>query len=132
PHVTQNLNYEVELAVVIGRRGRYIPKEEVYDYIVGYTIFNDLSARDIQFEEMKHGNHMLGKNMDTLAPMGPWLVLKDDIGDPMNLKLSLSVNGEVMQDSNTKDMLHDIPAIIERWSWGTLEPGDVIATGTPD
>jgi acylpyruvate hydrolase len=130
-HVTQELAYESELAVVIGKRGRYIPKEKAYEYIAGYTILNDVSARDIQKAESKYGNHMLGKNMDTLCPVGPWIVLKDEVPDPMNLKLQLKVNGQLCQDSNTSFMIHGIPAIIERWSWVTLEPGDIIATGTP-
>ena len=130
-HVTQQLAYESELAVVIGKRGRYIPKEKVYEYIAGYTIINDVSARDIQFAESKYGNHMIGKNMDTLCPMGPWIVLKDEVPDPMNLTIQLKVNGQLRQNSNTSNMIFDIPALIERWSWVTLEPGDIIATGTP-
>lgn len=131
PHVTAQLDYEVELAVVIGKAGRYIPREKAYDHIVGYTILNDVSARDIQLAESKYGNHMIGKNMNTLCPMGPWIVLKDEIPDPMDLDLRCSINGEVRQHGNTSSLIHDIPAMIERWSWGTLEPGDVIATGTP-
>jgi len=131
-HVTQKLDYEVELAVVVGRRGRYIDKTKAYDHVFGYTILNDVSARDIQLAESKYGNHMLGKNLDTLCPMGPWLVTKDEIADPMNLRIQLKVNGEVRQDSSTKHMLHDIPSILERWSWMSLDPGDVIATGTPE
>ena len=130
-HVTTELDYEVELAVVIGRTGRYIPRERAYDYVAGYTILNDVSARDIQLAEAKYGNHMIGKNMDSLSPMGPWIVLKDEVPDPMDLDLELCINGEVRQHANTSTMIHDIPAMIERWSWGTLEPGDVIATGTP-
>jgi acylpyruvate hydrolase len=130
-HVTQMLAYEGELAIVIGKRGRYIPKEKVYEYIAGYTIINDVSARDIQRAESKFGNHLLGKNLDTLCPMGPWIVLKDEVPDPMNLRLQLKVNGQLRQDSNTSNMIFGIPEIIERWSWVTLEPGDVIATGTP-
>ncbi len=130
-HVTNELDYEVELAVVIGKTGRYISRERAYDYVAGYTILNDVSARDIQLAEAKYGNHMIGKNMDTLSPMGPWIVLKDEVPDPMDLDLELCVNGEVRQRANTSTMIHDIPAMIERWSWGTLEPGDVIATGTP-
>jgi 2-keto-4-pentenoate hydratase/2-oxohepta-3-ene-1,7-dioic acid hydratase in catechol pathway len=131
PRVTAQLDYEVELAVVIGKRGRYIPRDKAYDHVVGYTILNDVSARDIQLAESKYGNHMMGKNMDTLAPMGPWIVLKDEVPDPMNLALELKVNGETRQQSRTSCLIHDIPAMIERWSWGTLEPGDIIATGTP-
>jgi len=129
--VTEQLDYEVELAVVIGKPGRYISRERAYGHIFGYTILNDVSARDIQLAEAKYGNHLIGKNMDTLSPMGPWIVTPDELPDPMNLKLSLTVNGENRQSANTASMIHDIPAIIERWSWVTLEPGDVIATGTP-
>jgi acylpyruvate hydrolase len=131
PHVTEQLDYEVELAVVIGKSGRYIPKDKVFEHIAGYTILNDISARDIQLAEAKYGNHMIGKNMDTLSPMGPWIVTRDEIPDPMNLVVQLSVNGELRQKASTSTMIHDIAAIIERWSWVTLEPGDVIATGTP-
>lgn len=130
-HVTQQLDYEVELAVIIGKRGRHIKREDAYDYIAGYTILNDVSARDIQLAEAKYGNHMIGKNMDTLCPLGPWIVLKDEISDPMKLDVELKVNGRTRQHSNTSQLIHDIPAIIERWSWTTLEPGDIIATGTP-
>ena len=130
-HVTQRLAYESELAVVIGKRGRYIPKEKAYEYIAGYTIINDVSARDIQFAESKYGNHLLGKNMDTLCPMGPWIVLKDEVPDPMNLNIQLKVNGKLRQGSNTSHLIFGIPALLERWSWVTLEPGDIIATGTP-
>jgi acylpyruvate hydrolase len=130
-HVTTQLDYEVELAVVIGKAGRYITREQAYDHVAGYTILNDVSARDIQLAEAKYGNHMIGKNLDGLSPMGPWIVLTDEITDPMDLDLSLTINGEVRQHSNTSQMIHDIAAMIERWSWGTLEPGDIIATGTP-
>jgi acylpyruvate hydrolase len=129
--VTNQLDYEVELAVVIGKAGRYISKEKAYEHIAGYTILNDVSARDIQLSEAKYGNHLIGKNMDTLSPMGPWIVLKDEVPDPMNLTLELKVNGRIRQNSNTGKMIHDIPALIERWSWVTLEPGDIISTGTP-
>lgn len=129
--VTQQLDYEVELAVVIGKSGRYIPRERAYEHVAGYTILNDVSARDIQLAESKYGNHMIGKNLDTLSPMGPWIVTPDELGDPMDIDVELTVNGEVRQRSNTSHMIHDIPAMIERWSWGTLEPGDIIATGTP-
>jgi 2-keto-4-pentenoate hydratase/2-oxohepta-3-ene-1,7-dioic acid hydratase in catechol pathway len=131
PHVTMQLDYEVELAVVIGKPGRYISKARAYDYVAGYTILNDVSARDIQAAESKYGNHMIAKNMDTLSPMGPWIVLKDEVEDPMHLDVRLSINGELRQHASTSSLIHDIATMIERWSWGTLEPGDVIATGTP-
>jgi acylpyruvate hydrolase len=128
---TSQLDYEVELAVVIGKSGRYISRDRAYDHIAGYTILNDVSARDIQLAEARHGNHLVGKNMDSFAPMGPWIVLKDEVPDPMDLNIELKVNGETRQKSSTSNMIHDIPAMIERWSWMTLEPGDIIATGTP-
>jgi 2-keto-4-pentenoate hydratase/2-oxohepta-3-ene-1,7-dioic acid hydratase in catechol pathway len=81
--------------------------------------------------ESKYGNHMIGKNMDTLCPMGPWIVLKDEMPDPMNIELQMKVNGEIRQRAKTSTMIHDIRAMIERWSWVTLEPGDIVATGTP-
>jgi acylpyruvate hydrolase len=127
---TNLLSYELELAVIIGKKGKYISKADAYDYIAGYTMANDISARDIQREESKYGNHMLGKNLDTQAPMGPYLVTKDEVDHPQDLNLELRVNGVVRQDFNTSDMVHDIPTIMERWSWTTLEPGDVIWTGT--
>jgi 2-keto-4-pentenoate hydratase/2-oxohepta-3-ene-1,7-dioic acid hydratase in catechol pathway len=127
---TNLLSYELELAVVIGKKGKYISKDDAYDYVAGYTMANDISARDIQREESKYGNHMMGKNLDTQAPMGPYLVTKDEVEDPQDLNLELRVNGVVRQDFNTSDMVHDIPTILERWSWTTLEPGDMIWTGT--
>lgn len=129
--VTTKLDYEVELAVIVGKQGRYISKARAYDYIAGYTILNDVSARDIQLAEAEYGNHMMGKNLDTLSPMGPWIVTRDEMPDPMNIRVQLKVNGRIRQDASTSTMIHDIPAMMERWSWGTLEPGDVIATGTP-
>ena len=131
PRVTAELDYEVELAVVIGRPGRYIPRERAYDHVAGYTILNDVSARDIQLAEAAYGNHMVGKNMDALSPMGPWIVTADELRDPASARVRLSVNGEPRQDSTVASLIHDIPALIERWSWMTLQPGDVIATGTP-
>jgi 2-keto-4-pentenoate hydratase/2-oxohepta-3-ene-1,7-dioic acid hydratase in catechol pathway len=131
PHVTAELDYEVELAVVIGRAGRYISREDAYDHVVGYTILNDVSARDIQLAESAYGNHMVGKNMDALCPMGPWIVTYDELPDPMHTRIRLQVNGELRQEASTASLIYDIPALIERWSWMTLEPGDVIATGTP-
>jgi acylpyruvate hydrolase len=128
---TKQLDYEVELAVVIGKAGRYIPRDKAYEHVAGYTILNDVSARDIQLAEAKYGNHMVGKNMKTWAPMGPWIVTKDELPDPADVDVEMKVNGETRQKSNTSHLIHDIPAMIERWSWMTLEPGDVIATGTP-
>lgn len=129
PKVSSQVDYEVELAVVVGRKGKDIPEEDAYDYVAGYTVFNDVSARDVQFRGIQW---FRGKSFDTFAPMGPCLTLKDEIPDPHNLKIEMRVNGEVRQSSSTKNMIFKIPYIISFISEGmTLEPGDVIATGTP-
>ena len=127
--VTEKLDWEVELAVVIGRRGRDIPKEKAYDYVFGYTVCLDMTARELQ---RQHGQWFKGKSLDTFCPMGPWIVHKSALKDPQELRLICRVNGEVMQDGNTRDMIFDIPTTIESLSQGlTLEPGDMISTGTP-
>ena len=126
------VDYEVEVAIVIGRKAEDVPKERALDYVLGYSVFNDVSARAIQLKEMAKGLLLAGKNFDTFAPMGPYLVTKDEVTNPMNLNLSLKVNGEGRQKSNTKHMIFDIPTLINYWSSiMTLEPGDVITTGTP-
>jgi 2-keto-4-pentenoate hydratase/2-oxohepta-3-ene-1,7-dioic acid hydratase in catechol pathway len=126
---TEKLDYEVELAVVMGKKGRDIPKDKVYDYIFGYTICLDMTARDLQ---RKHGQWFKGKSLDTYCPLGPWLVHKSAIPDPQKLRLVCRVNGEVMQNDNTDNMIFDIATTIESLSQGmTLEPGEVISTGTP-
>lgn len=126
---TERLDYEIELAVIIGRKGRDIPKERVYDYIFGYTVCLDMTARDLQ---RKHGQWFKGKSLDTFCPLGPWIVHKSALPDPHQLRLICRVNGEVMQDGNTRDMIFDIPTCIEALSQGmTLEPGEIISTGTP-
>lgn len=127
--VTQQLDYEVELAVVIGRTGTYIPKEQAFDYIFGYTIMNDVTARDLQ---KLHVQWHRGKGLDTSAPMGPYLVHKSAVPNPENLPISLKVNGELRQNANTNDFVFKIAELIATISAGlTLEPGDIIATGTP-
>ena len=126
---TNQLDYEVEFALVIGKAGRRIPAERAFDHIYGYSIANDISAREVQ---RNHGQWFLGKAMDTSCPLGPCIVPKQFLAKPQNAQLITRVNGEVRQDSNTADMLYDIPRIIEIVSGGmTLEPGDVIITGTP-
>jgi len=128
PKLTQQLDWEVELAVVIGKKGKYVPKEEALDYVFGYTVINDISARDCR----RAGQWIVSKGQDTFAPMGPILVTKDEIENPHNLNLSLKVNGVEKQNSNTKFMLFNINELIEDLSTVfTLEPGDIIATGTP-
>ncbi len=122
-------DYEAEFAVVIGRRGRHIPEERWYDYVFGYTIVNDVSARDFQ---MATSQWMIGKTFDTFCPMGPAIVTPDEIKDPHNLAISLSIGGELLQNSNTGNMIFNVPRIVAYLSSVfTLEPGDVIATGTP-
>jgi 2-keto-4-pentenoate hydratase/2-oxohepta-3-ene-1,7-dioic acid hydratase in catechol pathway len=126
---TDKLDWEVELAVVLGRRGRDIPKEKALDYVFGYTVCLDMTARDLQ---RIHGQWFKGKSLDTFCPMGPWIVHKSAIPDPQQIRLICRVNGEVMQDGNTRDMIFDIATTIESLSKGmTLEPGDMISTGTP-
>lgn len=126
--ITEEVDYEAELGVIIGKGGRDIPKEEVYDYIFGYTIINDVTARDLQ---RRHKQWLLGKSLDTFCPIGPYIVHKSEINDPHNLDISCTVNGEIRQSSNTKHMIFDIPEIVSTISKGhTLQAGDIIATGT--
>jgi 2-keto-4-pentenoate hydratase/2-oxohepta-3-ene-1,7-dioic acid hydratase in catechol pathway len=128
PRATEKLDYEVELAVVIGTAGRDIPAERAYDHVFGYTILNDVTARDLQ----RRHQAFKGKSLDTFCPMGPWILHKSKVPDPQNLDISLSVNGQRRQHSNTAAMIFDIRRLIEDLSRGmTLEPGDIIATGTP-
>ncbi|MGC4375329.1 fumarylacetoacetate hydrolase family protein [Fictibacillus sp. Mic-4] len=127
--VTSELDYEGELAVVIGKRGIGIPAEEAYDYVFGYTIINDVTARDLQ---ARHKQFFLGKSLDSSCPMGPYLVHRSAIQNPESLAIETKVNGEIRQRANTKDFIFSIPEIISTISKGmTLEPGDIIATGTP-
>jgi 2-keto-4-pentenoate hydratase/2-oxohepta-3-ene-1,7-dioic acid hydratase in catechol pathway len=127
--LTQQLDYEAELAVIIGRPGRGISKADALDHVWGYTIVNDVTARDLQ---QKHRQWFLGKSLDTFCPMGPWIVTADEVDDPADLGVKCWINGELRQNANTRDLIFDIPTIIETISMGiTLLPGDVIATGTP-
>jgi 2-keto-4-pentenoate hydratase/2-oxohepta-3-ene-1,7-dioic acid hydratase in catechol pathway len=129
PQVTAQLDWEVELGVVIGIGGRAIARERALEHVFGYTVINDLSARDLQF---RHKQFFLGKSLDGSCPMGPVIVTRDEIADPQNLRLRSWVNGVLKQDGSTRDMIFDIATIISVLSKGmTLEPGDVIATGTP-
>lgn len=128
--VTQALDYEVELAVVIGRRGRDIPVDRALDYVFGYTIMNDVTARDLQ---RRHEQWFKGKSLDTFAPMGPAVVHRSLIPDPQNLRLRMRVNGEVRQDASTSNMVFTVAQLISVLSAGmTIEPGDLLATGTPE
>jgi 2-keto-4-pentenoate hydratase/2-oxohepta-3-ene-1,7-dioic acid hydratase in catechol pathway len=129
PRVTQQVDYEAELAVVIGKRARRVTQERALEFIAGYTIFNDVSARDYQ---KRTSQWMIGKCFDTFGPMGPALVTTDEIPDPHCLELSLTVNDHEMQRTNTRNMIFTIPYLIAYLSdVMTLEPGDVISTGTP-
>lgn len=127
--LTQKLDYEVELALVIGRGGRDIAPAAAFEHIFGYTIVNDVTARDLQ---RRHDQWFKGKSLDTLCPLGPVIVSRDEIEDPNSLELSLCVNGQERQRARVEQMIFDIPTIVASLSAGlTLEPGDIIATGTP-
>jgi 2-keto-4-pentenoate hydratase/2-oxohepta-3-ene-1,7-dioic acid hydratase in catechol pathway len=128
PEVTQQLDYEVELAVIIGKGGRGIKKADAFDHVWGYTIINDVTARDLQH---LHRQWFIGKSLDTFCPMGPWITTADEV-DATNLQVKCWINGELRQNANTSDLIFDIPTTIESMSQGmTLSPGDIISTGTP-
>jgi len=129
PKVTEEIDYEAELAVVIGRRAKDVPEAEALRYVAGYTPFNDVSARDYQ---RRTSQWTVGKTFDTFGPMGPALVTADEIGDPHTLDIQLSIGGEVLQSSNTRHLIFRVEELIAYLSAVmTLEPGDVISTGTP-
>jgi 2-keto-4-pentenoate hydratase/2-oxohepta-3-ene-1,7-dioic acid hydratase in catechol pathway len=135
PRQTEQLDYETEIVVVIGRGGRYIPRERAYDHIAGYMIGNDVTARDMAFKDMAlhpmFSQITRAKGIPTGAPTGPWLVTKDEIPDPHDLQLRCWVNGELRQDGNSKEMIVDVPGLIEDFSKVLeFEPGDIIFTGT--
>lgn len=131
PAWTDKLDYENELAVVIADECADVAADDAYAHVFGYTIMNDVSARDIQTAERKEGNILIGKNFPTAAPMGPWVVTKDEVPDPHNLRLVTRVNGEVRQNANTATQIFHIPAQIAWYSHAGLYPGDIISTGTP-
>jgi 2-keto-4-pentenoate hydratase/2-oxohepta-3-ene-1,7-dioic acid hydratase in catechol pathway len=129
PTLTQQVDYEVELGVVMGRTARRVAATEALAYVAGYTTCNDVTARDLQ-----HGDRqwVRGKSLDTFCPLGPWLVTRDEVADPQDLSLRCTLNGQVMQDSTTAEMIFGVAYLIEFISRAfTLLPGDVIATGTP-
>ncbi len=127
--LSSSIDYEGELAVVIGKEGQRISKAAAFDYVYGYTIVNDVTARDIQ---KKHKQWFIGKSLDGFCPMGPYLVTADEVGDVSQLHLITRVNGEIRQDAKAADLIFDIPTLIATISAGiTLLPGDIIATGTP-
>ncbi|HVA84761.1 MAG TPA: fumarylacetoacetate hydrolase family protein [Candidatus Saccharimonadales bacterium] len=127
--VTTEVDFEAELAVVMGRRARNVDERIALDHVLGYTCCNDVSARDVQFSD---GQWVRGKSLDTFCPLGPWVVTRDEIADVQALAIRCVVSGEVMQDASTADMFFSVAELIARLSRSfTLEPGDVIATGTP-
>jgi len=130
PKGSEKTDWEVELAVVIGRKASYIEEKEAMDFVAGYMVHNDVSERTFQLE--REGQWVKGKSADSFAPLGPWLVTKDEIDDPQNLDLWLKVNGEKLQSSNTSDMVFGVPHLVSYISqFMTLLPGDIISTGTP-
>jgi acylpyruvate hydrolase len=129
PRISDKIDYEAELAVVIGKRAKSVSAADALDYVAGYTMMNDVTARDLQSRERQW---VRAKGLDTFAPCGPWLVTADELGDPHTLDVELRVNGEVRQHSNTDDLIYKVPQLIEFISQDlTLEPGDIISTGTP-
>ena len=129
PQVSTEIDWEVELAVIIGTAGKNIHAEDALKHVFGYTVLNDVTARDLQ---SRHKQFFKGKSLDGYCPMGPWIVTADEVANPHNLPIRLRVNGELKQDGNTAQMIFSIPQIIATLSLGmTLEPGDIIATGTP-
>lgn len=131
PKNSHKTDWEVELAVVIGKRANYISEDEAMDYVAGYVLHNDISEREFQIE--RGGQWVKGKSCDTFAPLGPYLVTKDEIVNPHNLRLWLSVNGKKVQDGNTGDFIFNIPKVVSYLSqFMSLIPGDIISTGTPE
>src|SRR5262252_7308475 len=130
PHISEQVDYEAELAVVIGSRARRVDEAQAFDYVFGYSLINDVSARDLQFGD---GQWTRGKSLDTFAPLGPFITTRDEVQDVQSLKIEGLLNGQVMQTSNTSKMIFKVAHLVSYLSQGiTLEPGDVIATGTPD
>jgi len=129
-HLTNELDYELELAVIIGKSGKWFSPEEAMDYVAGYVIFNDITARDIQRQEMRSGVFSFCKAIDTFCPLGPWIVTPDEIPDPHDLAMTLRVNDETRQTSHSGRMSTTIPEIISHYSPLGYSAGDVLSTGT--
>jgi len=129
-HLTKELDYELELAVIIGRNAKWFGPEEAMDYVAGYVIFNDITARDIQREEMRSGVFSFCKAIDTFCPLGPWIVTPDEIGDPHDLNMELRVNGESRQVSNMNHMSTTVPEVLSHYSPLGFSAGDVLSLGT--
>lgn len=131
PKNSVKTDWEVELAVIIGKKASYVSEEEALDYVAGYAVHNDISEREFQLE--KGGQWVKGKSADTFAPLGPYLVTKDEVADPNNLNLWLTLNGKKVQDGNTNDFIFNVQHVVSYLSqFMTLSPGDVISTGTPE
>jgi 2-keto-4-pentenoate hydratase/2-oxohepta-3-ene-1,7-dioic acid hydratase in catechol pathway len=128
--LTREMDYELELGVVIGKSGKFFGPEEAEDYIAGYLVFNDITARDIQRREMQSGVFSFSKGIDTFCPIGPWIVTKDEIPDPQNLRMELRVNGDVRQQGNMSDMIISLPHLVAYHSAQGYSAGDIITTGT--
>jgi len=131
PHFTKQLDFEIEIAIVIGKKAFRVSVDDAMEYVAGYTIFNDLSARDIQAREHSNKVILLGKSFNGSCPFGPHLVTKDQISDPHNLDMKLRVNDRIRQDSNTGKMHYKTRELVSWWSNTTLEPGDIITSGSP-
>ena len=129
-HLTEELDYELELAVVVGKAGKWFDPEDAAEYIAGYVIFNDVTARDIQRREMRSGVFSFCKGIDTFCPLGPWIVTADELGDPHDLRMELRVNGERRQESYSGNMSVTIPEILAHYSALGYSAGDVVSTGT--
>lgn len=129
-HLTNELDYELELAIIIGRPGKFFSAEEAMDHVSGYVVFNDITARDIQRREMESGVFSFSKAIDTFCPIGPWIVTADEIDDPHDLSMELRVNGQVRQKSNTSRMSVSIAQLVAYHSPQIYSPGDIITTGT--
>lgn len=129
-HVSTHIDWEAELVVIIGKQGRGITKDDARSHVFGYTVLNDVTARDVQ---RKHKQFFVGKSFDGSAPLGPWIVTADEVADPQNLRVTCHVNGVLKQDGNTQKMIFGVDEVIHQLSKAmTLLPGDIIATGTPD
>jgi 2-keto-4-pentenoate hydratase/2-oxohepta-3-ene-1,7-dioic acid hydratase in catechol pathway len=140
PKISKKTDWEAELAVIIGKVGKNISQKDAIDHVAGYAVSNDISFRDLQFSTRSDSaavalgsNWVKGKDLDSSFPLGPWIVTRDEIADPQNLDISLTVNGETRQHSNTREMIFEIDSLVEYVSAGmTLRPGDIISTGTPE
>ena len=127
--LTDQVDYEVELGIIIGKKAKHVSQEEALSHVFGYTVLNDISARDLQFSDEQW---VRGKSLDTFCPMGPVIVTADEVPEPQSLDLGCSVNGKILQEDNTKNMIFGVTALVSKLSHSfTLEPGDIIASGTP-